>query len=245
MDLDAYRRTYEYEQTYWWYIARLNILKAIFEKFVLTQNRKKLQIHNIGSGTGNISKNFAGYGRIYSIDYSKEALRFNQIYGQRDLVQADAVSLPFKNDYFDVVMLYALLEHVDDDISALKESKRILKKRGVIILTVPAYRFMWSGMDKVAWHKRRYIRSELLNKMDNVDLRKVKFTYFNTFLFPSAVIQRYIEKILHIDRKGDSFLPSIPRWLNCLLIKIFSLEKYFLRNFTFPFGLSILAVYKK
>lgn len=245
MDLDAYKTTYEREKTYWWYIARLDILKAVFRKFVLCQNTKNLRILNVGSGTGNISKSFAEYGRVYSVDYSNEALRFSQINGQRDLVRADAINIPFKNDYFDVVMLYDLLEHVDDDILVLKETKRVLKEGGVAILTVPSYKFMWSRIDDVAWHKRRYLRSGLLNKMDKVHLRKVKVTYFNTFLFPGAIIRRWVEKLFCIKRKGDSFLPSIPHWLNGLMVKIFSFEKYFLKDFSFPFGLSVLAIYKK
>lgn len=72
-----------------------------------------------------------------------------------ELVQADIYNLPNWKP-FDLIGLFDVLEHLPDDVKALKEIRKALKPGGKLILTVPASMKLWSYVDEVAGHYIRY-----------------------------------------------------------------------------------------
>lgn len=111
---------------------------------------------------------------------------------------------------------------------------------GKIVITVPAYQWLFTYHDTINEHYRRYSLKRLKKLLLENGFEIEKITYFNFFLFPPFMIIRLIHKISNI-KKVESEKIGI---FNDILYKIFSLEKYILRKFNLPFGSSVLALCK-
>jgi len=116
-----------------------------------------------------------------------------------------------------------------------------MSRDGIMILTVPAYKWLWSKHDELNHHFRRYTKKEL-NKLFDDKYLILKSSYFNFFLFPIALLSRLIDKIRK--RSSQNFLNLPNLFINKILFKIFKYESKLLRIFNLPFGLSILIVVK-
>ena len=243
MELSLYPTTYRNEQTYWWYVARLAILKRFVGRAL--GRRRGLRILNLGCGTGATSEGFQEFGEVMSADPSHMAVTFCRSRGLANLAECSAERLAFADGSFDLVMMYDVLEHVEHDIEALREIRRVLKQGGLAALTVPAFRFMWSRMDDIALHRRRYLRRELRERMRTAGLSVLRTTYFNTLLFPVALAERAWERVSRAKVSGETFLPAVPPLLNSILKTVFRSEARLLDRMDFPFGLSLLSVARR
>jgi SAM-dependent methyltransferase len=188
------------------------------------------------------------FGSAYGLDIATEALHFCKSRGRDRLTQGMTTALPFEDRTFDLVTALDILEHVSDDISALKELGRVLRPMGRILITVPAYHFLWGRQDEIALHLRRYTAGELRTKVQAAGLVAKKLTYFNTLLFPVIAGVRLGRQLL--PRSNDrelvsDFTMTRPGRANDLLARIFSLESGLVNRVALPFGVSILAMASK
>ena len=241
MEKAAYKTTYDNEKAYWWFQARADIVEHVFRKHIPANH---LEILNIGCGTGLISQLFSQFGCLAGVDYSSEALNFCAQNSLSSLAQANGIALPFKDNSFDACLSLDVLEHIQDDTQALKEIRRVLKPGGVLLLTVPAFQWMWSNMDE-GGHFRRYTKAQVAALLEKVKLKMEIISYYNFFLFPLAVAQRFAERHMRKKAGAGEFLPSLPAGINRLFYLIFRWEKDWFDHLSFPFGLSVLAVAKK
>jgi hypothetical protein len=136
-----------------------------------------------------------------------------------------------------------IFEHLEDDRNGIRECSQALTKRGILILTVPAFKWLWGIQDSVTRHKRRYKREEILNLLTLEGFEVLKSSYFNFFLFFPILFARRVTRLLGLKIRSENEINS--PLLNLLLKGIFSLEPYLLRHFSFPFGVSILSVARK
>jgi len=241
MEKEDYQTTYDNERAYWWYQARAEIVEHVFRKRVLTRNA---HILNLGCGTGLISQRFAKYGFILGLDQSADALGFCARNALTDLARADAASLPLRDSCFDACLAFDVIEHVRDHLGVVAEISRVLKPGGQLILTVPAFQWMWSDMDDHG-HFRRYNKTQVNALLSGAGLRATILSYYNFFLFPLALIQRFKERIFQRKKVPGDFLPALPPVINRLFFGIFQAEKELLGRMPLPFGLSILALARK
>jgi len=242
---------YEKEQNYWWNISKREMVLSLVHDMSLKENQKGMGVGvDIGCGGGYTAKVFESNCRMVGVDVSGAALQFCQGRGLRRLCQVDmtAFSLPFKSDSFDLVLALDVIEHVDDDIHALTECRRILKAGGLLIVTVPAFMVLWSPWDEALGHRRRYTASGLAKASQQAGLSVKKLTYMFFFVFPIAVLVRRVKRLFQRDAMtySSDFIP-IPRILNSLLIQIGRLEQWIISklNFNLPFGLSVVSVQQK
>jgi len=178
------------------------------------------------------------------MDMSDEAIGFSKEIFDGDVRQGYLPdNVPYDEGLFDVITALDVIEHIDDDVGSLKAMHSLLKPDGKIVITVPAYMFLWSSFDEINEHKRRYTRPELREKLIEAGFTIEKISYYNTLLFPAVFIVRMLNIILNRDGASDIDMPSKP--VNSILGFIFGLEKYLLRAFNLPFGVSVLAVVKK
>ncbi len=167
------------------------------------------------------------------------------------LYQLDVMALPFRNE-FDVVGLFDVLEHIDDDTGALREISQVVKQRGMLLITVPAHQFLWSYFDLSSNHKRRYRKAELQVKMEQAGFTVKKISYYMFFLFPVLAAIRLIGNIKKHERKDNKKLTigtsletkTIPI-LNEVFLASLRLEKFLLRYFNLPFGASLVVLAEK
>ena len=151
----------------------------------------KGKILEIGSGLGNISKYFLQNGSsitlsdidAFYIQYLKT--EFQQLQYGKNLLSIDLQKKDFNNNYnhlaenFDTVILLNVLEHLEDDASAIRNCKFLLKNKGTIIILVPAYSFLFSEMDKALHHYRRYTAKKLVQLICKENFLIEKSFYFN------------------------------------------------------------------
>ncbi len=111
-----------------------------------------------------------------------------------------------------------------------------------ILVTVPAFPFMWSKHDERHHHFRRYTRKGLAEAAHRAGLRVSYSSYFNTFLFPLALLARGVKRLTGSEAPDDR-LP--PPWINAVLKRVFGFERHLLGHLRLPFGLSLAAVLEK
>ncbi|OLD68655.1 MAG: hypothetical protein AUF63_02495 [Candidatus Rokubacteria bacterium 13_1_20CM_70_15] len=223
----AYVATHvEEDRRHWWFRGRLAVLLATLRR-VLPPGR--LRLLELGCGTGNVLAALAeaAAARAAGLD-----VRPGRLPG--DLV--------VEAGWADAVLLLDVLEHLDDDVAALVTARRALRPGGLLVITVPAYRWLWSGHDVALGHRRRYTARELSRVVERAGLAVVHASYFNTLLFPAVALTRAWKR-LRRDASHDLRRPSpaINRWLEWM----FALERHLVPRVTLPFGASLLVVARR
>jgi SAM-dependent methyltransferase len=240
MNFEEYQRNYNFEEDYWWFIGRRQI---VFDQIVrLPLDQEKSLILDVGCGTGLITKYLGKYGKPFGIEASVEGLRFCNSRKLENLIRGDVQNMPFVSEQFDLLVALDLLEHLDDDVAALREFNRVSKKGGYLLVLVPAYAFLWSGEDVVSQHRRRYTAPELANKVRKGGFSIKKLSYINTFLFPIILLIIRFNRLFRPEMSIQSDLKPLPNPLNKILARIFQSEKFFLKKMNFPFGASLLCL---
>lgn len=242
MNIAEYKEMSEREDSYWWHTGRMNIINKQLEK--LSQGKKKLKILNIGCGTGGTITTLEKYGEVTNIDISAEALKFLKMKGYTGKLIKDH-RLPFKDGEFDLVVALDVLEHINQDRLSLDEWRRTLKKKGKVIITVPAYEFLWSGHDTSLHHQRRYTRDRLHWDLKKSSYKELKNTYMITFSFFLVVGFRLLYKLSGKKMTENTSYVNIPPVINALFDRILRVEGTLLRFVNLPFGTSVLGVYEK
>jgi SAM-dependent methyltransferase len=246
VDISMYQDFYNLEEKHWWFLGRRKIIFSLLRQYLL--NKNQLEILDVGCGTGSTLKELEKHGHAVGVDVSEEAVRLSKLRGCRNVYKIDGRGLFFKDEMFDLVVALDVIEHITDDYAALSEYYRITKHSGILLLTVPAYNFLWGAHDEINDHKRRYIAGELKNKMEKTGFAVGKLTYFNTFLFPFVLLARMgqrVTKMVNGRYKPRSDLKLYPSSINNLLEAVFILEERLLRKHNLPYGVSLLCVAKK
>jgi SAM-dependent methyltransferase len=155
-------------------------------------------------------------------------------------------NIPF-TDKYDLILMLDVLEHLDDDAQALLKLDLRLKPGGWLLITVPAYQFLWSEHDDINHHKRRYVLKGLKQVVSQAGYSIYYGSYFNTFLFPIVAGVRIVKKILQISNStgnsNDLLLP--PKPVNQFLSLLFASERYLMDQLSLPFGVSVLLLARK
>lgn len=235
------------ERHHWWWEGRRELVKSL-----LGRKRHK-RILDVGCGTGE-TLSFLGKlfpkAKLYGIDSSQKAINFSKSRGHKEIIKANAIKLPFKDNFFDAVLILDVLEHIKDDQRAINEAKKVLKKDGKIIITSPGLSFIWSPHDEMQGHQRRYTRREMRKLAKEAGMEVSFISYFNFFLSPLIVTIRLLSRIKRFSYlasydRGINFEIANKNFLNSLLRTIFMTEIKLLRCLRYPFGISIAAVFEK
>jgi SAM-dependent methyltransferase len=236
MEEHLYHQFYEIENDHWWFAARRKILIAYLQQRIETSRRPKLL--DVGCGTGAILAEASRYFDAYGLDASAQAVEFCRRRGLSKLFVGNLDEYP-DTERFDVITLLDVIEHIVDDLGVLKQAFTRLNDNGHVLVTVPAYQWLWSSHDVVNHHKRRYTRQGLRAVVTNAGFHIDHITYFNTLLFPVALLRRVFDRATNQQQADDFLIPSGP--VNAALYRIFRLEQSVVPYTTIPFGLSVLC----
>lgn len=242
MEKDFYKTYFEVEKRHWWFRVRRNIILRLIRKYNVPKTAK---VFDFGCGSGYLVGELQKMGYDASgSDTSSEAVEFGRRRAVKNIEAVRTGEMPQK-DGFDMILALDVIEHIKDDSEAIRGLEKALKPEGILIITVPAYQWMWGVQDEVAHHFRRYTVSSLTDAVKRSGgFRIVRKTYFNTFLFlPIAIVRTFSRWFNLRDRESDFDISN--QFLNGLFFFIFNLETWFLKFFSFPFGVSILFVLKK
>ncbi len=235
-----YEAMYGLEDVYWWFVARRQLAVDILEREI--GSRKDLRILDVGCGTGSNLAEFSRLGVATGIDMSTDALAFCRRRGIESVALTAVERLPFPDATFDVVTAMDMLEHTDDDLPALTELRRVLRPGGLLLVTVPAYGFLWSEHDEALKHRRRYTAHELRNKMTLTDFQIERTSYFITSLFFPILAMRVHQGLFKKSTHPQTSVRLLPKWLNSTLVGLLGMERRLFRSMNLPFGVSIVAL---
>jgi SAM-dependent methyltransferase len=158
------------------------------------------------------------------------------------LCAGDAQRLGFRDGVFSLVTALDVLEHLDDPVAALREMNRVCTPDGLVVISVPAYRFLWSGHDLALSHRRRYTARLLREQVEAAGLRVVRLTHaYAIFVVPVLLVRR-LRSLMPGRRQNKADLGIVSGALNSLLIAYMRLEAAILRGTDLPFGTSLLCV---
>lgn len=173
--------------------------------------------------------------RIEAFEPDKEARTTLLSRGYAAVYETEADA--FKNA-FDIVGLFDVLEHIEHDEAFLTSARPGITNNGVLVLTVPAFPFLWSIHDEQKHHFRRYTRRSVTHVLQKMGYRVEYCSYWNASLFLPAAIMRLLGKT------GDEAL-TLPSWINGMLFAVVYIESVVLRIMPLPFGTGLVVVARK
>lgn len=241
MELEVYDAFYRAEDAHWWFRARRRIVESVLEETL----PRGLRIADVGCGTGGMARMLSRFGTLTGVD---EAPRAREYCARRGL---DRVLTPGAwrelGEVYDLITAFDVVEHVDDDAGFLSDLRERLTPEGKLLVTVPAYPFLWSAFDEMNHHRRRYTRSTLRRALERAGFRVERLSHFNTWLLPPVIAGRMLEKRKSAPTDPAGKQAALERYfrvgpLNRPLESIFASERHWLRRHDLPWGSSILAL---
>ena len=238
MDRIVYDRMAEHDSSHWWYVARRDILHDYVARYA--DLPKQARILEIGCGTGHNLAMLQQFGEVDAIEIDPAAAAIASKRLDKPVSNAPLPTLPgIERGAYDMIAVLDVVEHIDDDVAALRAMKDCLKPGGKILIAVPAHQWMWSAHDVVNHHHRRYSKASLKKAIEAAGLETRKFGYFNSLLFPLAAAARVAGRLTGRDDSDDSPPPGP---VNKLFETIFRLERHMVGRVPMTPGVSILTL---
>jgi SAM-dependent methyltransferase len=207
-----YRELYELEDQHWWFRGRRTIIWALLRRGGMTSS---LRILDAGCGTGRNLVEFSGLGVAEGVDFSPEAVDFCRRRGLAGVQRAPIEKLPFEDGRFNLILATDVIEHLEDDRRALTELRRVAAVGARLVVTVPAYQWLWSQHDESMHHRRRYTLRRLHEQVAASGWEPRVETYFYAAVLPAVVAVRKLRRSR--SGKASSDLSLAPPVLNRLL----------------------------
>lgn len=241
MEEQFYEEYARVQGEHWWFVGRRRIIGSLLERRLGDGRSGNRRILDVGCGTGANLAELGRFGKVEGVDSEPEAVRLCRRAGW-EVQHVAGESLPFEDGSFDLVTLLDVIEHVDDDENLLREAGRLLTPGGLVLVTVPAYTWMWGAQDEISHHYRRYTRGRLLDSFGRADIEVSGSTYFNTLLFPPIAAIRLLRQLSpEPEEHRSDFELNQPGAMNRLLARVFSFEALLLPRVRMPFGVSVLG----
>jgi SAM-dependent methyltransferase len=246
---DGFDVSAEQEARSFWCRTRNRVLTQVFERF--TDRSRPLDVLEIGCGIGGV---IGALRRIPNLRLTGSEIYIPGLRYARarmpdvSFIQLDATDIPFREE-FDAIGAFDVLEHIDDDERVMREAHDALRANGLLIVTVPQYQWMWSNLDEIVHHKRRYSRRELSEKLRRSGFDVIYTTSFVTTLFPFMVLSRIFDRPSRrsADTKAEfANRVTLSDTINGLFDRVMRVDEAALKiGATLPFGGSLLAVARR
>lgn len=242
MNPSAYDHMGNVEAKHWWFVGRRAILRQLIDDINIPSDAKILEV---GCGTGGNLEMLLEYGEVFAFEYDSSAREMAiSRNGHKAKIEMGACpnAIPFHEELFDLICIFDVLEHIEKDIETIFELRKRLKKNGKILITVPAYQWLYGSHDVYLHHIRRYSKSNLKIVANDGGCSIIKIGYFNTLLFPLALFKRLKDKIIKPDQGAG--IENIPKYFNAILSNIFGFERHLINRVSLPAGVSLFCLLK-
>lgn len=217
-----------------WFKAKRDLISILMQR--ACKGKRKLKILNIGAGIGDELGVLQMFGKVYVVDIDKKALDMIDVNLCEEKIIADACDLPYKKNFFDVVVSFDVFEHIEDYKKSVEEAYRVMKPGGSLVFTVPAHQFLFSSHDVALEHYRRYSKKQV--RVMFKSFTDLNISYWNSSLFLPMAAVRLATK-LSAPKVNHMRLNS---FFNGVLYNILLIENLMVRfNMPMPIGLSIVG----
>lgn len=241
MNPELYDAHDKLEDRHWWFEGRRRVIREVMRRHLLPRARRT--ILDVGCGTGGMFPLLMEFGEVDGAEFSDDArTRAARKFPQRR-IEPCALPEQLPEGQWDVVTAFDVIEHLDEPVRSLETMRSRLPFDGQVVVTVPAFQFLWSQHDVANQHRRRYGRLELVSHLSSAGFKVTFVSYFNTLLFPAVAGARLLERLLpsrfgkDTDDLGETREP-----INGLLTRLFGSERLAVGRTSLPFGVSLIAV---
>jgi SAM-dependent methyltransferase len=247
------------EDRHWWFATRTRAILAYLDRYVGPGGANR--VLDVGCGAANMTHHLRHYGSVVGVDSNPKPLEIARERGL-EAHRGSADDLPFEDCAFDLLALLDTVEHVPAEDAVFAECRRVLRAPdaptgragGKLLVTVPAFMFLWSQNDVINMHQRRYTVPELRTKLERHGFRVLRISYNNFFVFPLAAglilfrrgraeprlaSPHFDEDVYQVEMEPASPL------VNSILTVVGKLEVALLRRVALPWGTSIIAIAEK
>jgi SAM-dependent methyltransferase len=228
----------EEDRRHWYFRGRLAILLAVLERVAPSPCR----LLELGCGTGNVLGELGRFGEAVGVETDPDMRAVGRAAGLDIRAGALPDDVPVPDGWADVVLLLDVIEHLDDDVAAVRAARRVLRPGGAMLITVPAYGWLWSGHDEALGHRRRYTARGLRALITSASLSVEHLGYFNTVLFPAIAGTRLAKRLAGRDTHDLRRTPGV---VNGALERLLALERHVVLRPGLPFGSSVIAVARR
>lgn len=234
------QRCFELEDQSFWFKVRNKVISHFVRKYATKGN-----FVDVGGGNGYVARG------LQDLDFQEVCLVEPGPDGCKNAARRGLKSIfnGLLKDYrpgdqFDNIGLFDVVEHIEEDVSFLKEVASRTTKEGKVFITVPAYSFLWSSEDVIAGHSRRYTLTELIGKCEMAGFQVVYASYFFVTLLPLIYFLRALPyKFSSSIQNAGSGEEHRSGLVSKILEFVLRLELGFLRFWgKFPVGSSIILV---
>jgi SAM-dependent methyltransferase len=242
MDESFYPAYYQLEGRHWWFLGRRRLFLRLLEQR-FPPDARPIDVLDFGCGTGAFLEHLDRFGTVSAVDADPSAVAFCHTRGRSEVTLVPpGAPLPFRDGAFDLVTTLDVIEHVDDDVAALAELRRVLRPGGRLLVAVPAFMFLWGKQDEVSHHRRRYTAPTLRRALADAGFGVDRMSYFNMILFPPIAAVRLGRRLLRRPGSAQSDFDLGPAALNRAFGAVFGAEADLVARRDLPFGVSLLAV---
>jgi SAM-dependent methyltransferase len=228
------------ETASWWYAARRKLFREAVEQAL--RNKREARVLDFGC-TADLAPARDPNLRVLNAHPSLPVLAFQQTHGLQNLVCTGPEELGFASNSFDAIVAGDILQTVPDDLSTLRELRRVLKDGAMLCLTVPAYPLLWGEKDEARGHRRRYTATELRRKLNNAGFEVTRVSYLVATGFLPAMIERLGKNIFSksIDRQEQASPPTG----SAAMVLLLDVERHLIRYINLPFGTRVVCWARK
>lgn len=241
MDTDHLQELVELEDSYWWHVAKRQLITSLVTDHISPPAR----IVEGGVGSARNLEEFQQQGyQVTGLDILPAAVEHGRQRGVSDVRLHDlAKPWPLADESVAAVVLLDVLEHIRDPAAVLQNARRTLQSDGRIVFTVPAYPWLFGDWDSRLGHYRRYTPSELRAQADEAQLNVQWMSYWNAFSLPAAIAVRGYQRLF--PRRRAAEFPRVKPLVNSALLRLAACERWCLQYRAAPFGLSLVGVLSK
>lgn len=230
MENIEYEKMHQLEKENWWYQARKDLIHKLVAKYAV----RPQTLIDVGCGNGMILESFPHISKKIGVETHPIAVKY-----AREKGLTIFSSLNDAPNHADVILMMDVLEHVKEDSAFLREALEKLSPQGKIIVTVPAFQWLWSHHDELVHHVRRYSLRELSSTIEKAGGNIDHISYWNASFF----LPTFLHKLSSQKKKSnESDLKPVWKPINEALLSTLKAENTLGINIPIPLGTSVFAV---
>ncbi len=260
----GYRVTLEHQGSHWWYRARRDLFLRQVRRAAraLGHPERRLALLDYGCAAGFDLRSLGEVGTAEGADIvdltdDRDGARAADGLApspsprppapddnrSRDVIHIVPRDLPALRGRFDIVTCLDVLEHLDDDVDGLRTIASLLRTGGQVVVTVPAYSWLWSGEDVISKHRRRYTRGSLLEACRAAGFEVLYASYFNLGVLPAMAAVVWWRRLWHAGWRSESNLTAGAGWMDAPAAAVAGLEARWVgdERLALPAGASVVC----